>query len=712
MSELKPVEVHLTLRDGGQSNQGAKFAGSEFAAAFPNAKDYGVPAIQTGGGTFMAEFVRQGRNPEETIKTIGDNFQGLEQTALYRSEFGLSTKRLPLDVHRYTLGLLQQGGIKTLQNFHGMNDPSMTGFLPPLAKEFGMKVLGTVCIQVNPDTMDNMDAVIEEHLDFIQQLLDQGHDGIYLKSANGVLDPKFTEKLVSRIRERFGPDLYIGMHAHNTYGLAVENYLAGIRAGVSSVDLLPDAYAEGTAQPGISVMMHAMEHSGDPAIVARMPKNINIEAIKADEAATYLFRGAYRGNEMEYNEKAIQNALDAGSAGGAIGVVKGMSMRQVLAKSLGTDDWNVIRDELYRMKANVVRKELGYPTNVTPYELMMDLQAAQCVVSVANGRAPMDMIHPMAMNYLVGDWGKVSKTVNPELQQRALKMRGLTEVVKLKPIEELGSGMDAASAVLKGHGVKYPKKSEAYVWATVGASWNDDDAAKQYITGSRARTLTSRSTPDLPGHLQAGKPLHDFAPTIFKIAYTALNAQKLESGFFKGVNEPELLATKYRQEIAEDLDSIREGLRAMGKSQHTVSRALLHANQTIQQVSSELGVKKDKVPQFELDYKFTTKNDLAAIFGLENVAAAVECILGDAKAELNEIFDSVARRINEAALLPLQKLAAVDHFNSLVKTEVAGKDHPSKPDRIPALEWNLSSKIENFIGVTENESTIFEPQVT
>lgn len=617
-----PVKLQLTPRDGGQA-LGTKFAAQEFVNGFPNPQEYGVDCMQTLGGTFLAEPARNGHNPEEFIKTIGEHFEGVHQTALYRDQFGLSTKIQSLDYHRYTLELLAKSVVETLQNYHGMNDPEMTAFLPPLAKEYGISCLGTICIQVNPGTMDNMDAIIEEHLEFAEELLKQGHEGIYLKSANGVLDPKFMGALVSRLREKFGEDLYIGVHCHDTYGLAVSNYLAAIKAGASSVDVLPDAYAGGTAQPGISLLMHAIEHSDDPEIKARMPIDVNLDAIKQDEHATYAFRGTYYRNELEYNENALQKALDAGSAGGAIGVLKGMGLRQLLEQVLETKDWPTIRDKIYDMKAKIVRPALGYPTNVTPYELMMDLQAAQCVLNMKgkdpvagekliDGKDPMAFIHPMAVEYLIGKWGKVSKTVDQDVQKRALDSVGLTEPVKPVPIEDVPSTLDAAGQLLAEKGIQSPELVEKYVYATIGTgNWNEDDPGKKWIENHRKGILQPIPTPEWPVALQEkkavhGKPqqdniLHEAAPEIFAVAYKTLEAQKLRDGFYKDVNKPEIMAERLEQENMTFMQSLVQNMVVRGKSNNFIARALMGANDAIKQVACGLGVKADIIPQFAVN---------------------------------------------------------------------------------------------------------------
>ena len=81
-------------------------------------------------------------------------------------------------------------GINVFHNFHGMNDHiPLIGVCEAVkkAKEMGYNVIanGTICIEDNPN------ITISNCLKFAKKLVDLGHEGFYLKSASGRLNPEF-----------------------------------------------------------------------------------------------------------------------------------------------------------------------------------------------------------------------------------------------------------------------------------------------------------------------------------------------------------------------------------------------------------------------------------------------------------------------------------------------------------------------------------------
>ena len=108
-------------------------------------------------------------------------------------------------------------GMNILQNFHGMNDARcLTGVAQAVAEAqaAGHDIIaqGTICIEDNPNIS------IEDSLSFARELIDMGHQGFYLKSASGRLDPDFVYHLATALYQHF-PDQDMTIHAHSTYGV-------------------------------------------------------------------------------------------------------------------------------------------------------------------------------------------------------------------------------------------------------------------------------------------------------------------------------------------------------------------------------------------------------------------------------------------------------------------------------------------------------------
>lgn len=67
--------------------------------------------------------------------------------------------------------------------------------------------------------------------------LDSGAQRIFLYDAKGCLTPEAVSFLVRYVRDIIGPDIEIGMHCHDDYGLATVNTLEAVKATADVVDV-------------------------------------------------------------------------------------------------------------------------------------------------------------------------------------------------------------------------------------------------------------------------------------------------------------------------------------------------------------------------------------------------------------------------------------------------------------------------------------------
>ena len=92
-----------------------------------------------------------------------------------------------------------------------------TGFTGAIATAFGCPFEGTV-----PEA---------QVLDCVARYLDLGASAVTFGDTTGMANPRQVERLVGRVRERFG-DLELTLHFHNTRGMGLANVVAGLAAGV------------------------------------------------------------------------------------------------------------------------------------------------------------------------------------------------------------------------------------------------------------------------------------------------------------------------------------------------------------------------------------------------------------------------------------------------------------------------------------------------
>lgn len=85
-----------------------------------------------------------------------------------------------------------------------------------------------------------------------------------LADSAGIWSPAKVAVVMRSLR-RFAPDLTLGIHAHNDYGLAVANTLAAIRAGCISADVTVCGLGERAGNAALEQVVMALERFGPAA---------------------------------------------------------------------------------------------------------------------------------------------------------------------------------------------------------------------------------------------------------------------------------------------------------------------------------------------------------------------------------------------------------------------------------------------------------------
>ncbi|HPF77925.1 MAG TPA: hypothetical protein PLF01_01415 [Alphaproteobacteria bacterium] len=454
------IKFQDVYRDAIQSLFGTNPSADEIIAAYQHAHETGAVSIQTGGGTFYDLFAKKGRDEWSEIEKIISSFKekGIRQSALIRGDFLFTYEPQPYDVIRATVFEYAKMGMNVLQNFHGMNDARcLVGVAKAVqeaqAQGYDIIAQGAICIEDNPN------ITVEGCLEFAQQLVDMGHQGFYLKSASGRLDADFVYELTAALYDKF-PDQPITIHAHSTYGEAPICYMAAAKAAIErgkeiTMDVQHPAMSGSTAQPNMLKMLNLIKNHPDPSIRENAPR-LNIAAIKKDMERLYEMRFRYGDSESTYNHELLEAMRPARVPGGASATLRGIpGLEANLARLLGTNDWDKIQIEIYKMQEKIL-DDLGQPTQVTPYAANTTGQAALSLVSELQGKDRYEVLYPGIVNYLVGRHGRVPDTVNKDLQAKALKAAGLEKPVDYILSTDREDALPAAAEALEN--VRLPYK--------------------------------------------------------------------------------------------------------------------------------------------------------------------------------------------------------------------------------------------------------------
>jgi len=461
MSQIKFQDV---LRDAVQSLFGTNPSAQEIIDSYPTAHLTGTHAIQTGGGTFFDLFAKKGRDEWDEVEKLISHFRdlGVRQSALIRGDFLFGYEPQPYDVIRALVFEYAAMGMNVLQNFHGLNDARcLAGVARAVAEAqaAGHDIIaqGTICIEDNPN------VTVARCLAFADELVALGHSGFYLKSASGRLNPYFVYELVSALYRRF-PDQVVTIHAHSTYGEAPACYMAATLAAIEqdrdiTMDVQHPALAGSTAQPSMNKMVDLIKNYPDERVSSKTPE-LNIDAIKASMFSLYGLRFRYREFESSYNTGLVDAMYAARTPGGASATLKSIpGLVDNLGRLLGIAgdhaDWDRIQIAIYRMQATILR-DLGQPTQVTPYAANTTGQAALSLWHQMEGRDKYHSLYPGIADYLAGRHGRVPASASPMLVQKALDQLGLERQEDYVAATGRTDGLPQAEGQLISAGVANP----------------------------------------------------------------------------------------------------------------------------------------------------------------------------------------------------------------------------------------------------------------
>ena len=461
MAQIKFQEV---LRDAVQSLFGTNPSAQEIIDSYPTAHLTGTHAIQTGGGTFFDLFAKKGRNEWDEVEKLIAHFRnlGVRQSALTRGDFLFGYEPQPYDVIRALVFEYAAMGMNVLQNFHGLNDARcLAGVAQAVAeaRAAGHDIIaqGTICIEDNPN------VTVARCLAFADELVALGHSGFYLKSASGRLNPYFVYELVSALYRRF-PDQDVTIHAHSTFGEAPACYMAATLAATEqdkdiTMDVQHPALAGSTAQPSMNKMVDLIRNYPDERVSSKTPE-LNIDAIKQSMFSLYGLRFRYREFESSYNAELVDAMYAARTPGGASATLKSIpGLVDNLGRLLGTAgkhaDWDQIQIAIYRMQATILR-DLGQPTQVTPYAANTTGQAALSLWHQLEGRDKYHSLYPGIADYLAGRHGRVPSSASPSLVKKALGQLGLERQEDYVLATDRADGLPQAEDRLVAAGIANP----------------------------------------------------------------------------------------------------------------------------------------------------------------------------------------------------------------------------------------------------------------
>ena len=359
-----------------------------------------------GGATFDACIRFLNEDPWERLRTFRKLMPNSQLQMLLRGQNLLGYRHYEDMVVDKFVEKSKENGMDIFRVFDALNDPRNLEHAMKAVKKVNGHAQGTICYTTSP--LHDVDGYIKQ----AGRLLDMGADSIALKDMAALLKPQPAFDIIRGIKETYGEDTQINVHAHSTTGVTMVTLQKAIEAGADVVDTAISSMSLGPGHNPTEALVEMLEGT-DYDTGLDMDRLLNIRD---------HFK-AVRPKYAEFESKTLinTNIFQSQIPGGMLSNMEGQLRAQ------GAED----RMEEVMLEVPLVRKDAGYPPLVTPSSQIVGTQA---VFNVLMGRYKV-MTAEFA-DLMLGYYGECIGERNPELIQIA-QQQAKKEPITVRPADLL-----------------------------------------------------------------------------------------------------------------------------------------------------------------------------------------------------------------------------------------------------------------------------------
>lgn len=399
MSPRKIGVTEVALRDAHQSLMATRMAMEDMIGACEDIDNAGFWSVECwGGATFDACIRFLNEDPWERLRTFRKLMPNSQLQMLLRGQNLLGYRHYEDMVVDKFVEKSKENGMDIFRVFDALNDPRNLEHAMKAVKKVDGHAQGTICYTISP--LHDVDGYIQQ----AGRLLDMGADSIALKDMAALLKPQPAFDIIRGIKETYGEDTQINVHAHSTTGVTMVTLQKAIEAGADVVDTAISSMSLGPGHNPTEALVEMLEGT-DYDTGLDMDRLLNIRD---------HFK-AVRPKYAEFESKTLinTNIFQSQIPGGMLSNMEGQLRAQ------GAED----RMEEVMREVPLVRKDAGYPPLVTPSSQIVGTQA---VFNVLMGRYKV-MTAEFA-DLMLGYYGECIGERNPEL------IKGAEQQAKKEPI--------------------------------------------------------------------------------------------------------------------------------------------------------------------------------------------------------------------------------------------------------------------------------------
>jgi oxaloacetate decarboxylase alpha subunit len=414
---MKVGITETLLRDAHQSLWATRMRTGDMLKVAEQLDEAGFHSMEAwGGATFDSSLRYLNEDPWGRLAKLRAYFKNTPLQMLLRGQNLLGYHHYPDDVVEYFVQKSVENGIQVMRIFDALNDVRNMEVAMKAAKKAGAHVQATVVYTTSP--VHNVDSFVKTAL----ELKEVGADSICIKDMAGLLTPKVSHELVSRMKSEVG--LPVQLHCHYTSGMASMAYLKGVEAGAAVIDTALSPLAFGTSQPATETMVVALGELGYDTVV-------NLEKLSGVTSEVRSWKNDYK--DVAAPLRIDTDVLVYQVPGGMLSNLRAQLAQQGML--------NRLHDVLAEIPR--VREDLGYPPLVTPMSQIVGTQAVFNVITGERYKVKSKEIR----DYVKGFYGRPAAPISEELKAQILEPG--EEPLTTRPAELLEPGVEKAREEIK-----------------------------------------------------------------------------------------------------------------------------------------------------------------------------------------------------------------------------------------------------------------------
>lgn len=348
--------IDTTFRDGSMSLWAYSIRTGMIEAVAASMDQAGFDAIEVPATAIaLKKFVRELKeDPWEMMRMIARKMPNTVKNCMGAGNINLLGTPSPIALSKLFFERVVATGIMNRVQMVSNTTGQMEDEFPwsfPLFRNLGLQIAAALSYTVSPRHTD------EYYAKKTREVVALKPDVIYLKDQGGLLTPDRLRTLLPVIVQNAN-EVPVELHSHCTTGLAPLVYLEALRIGVRTLHTAVPPLANGSSQPSI------FNVAGNARLMGHQTRvDENIVRTVSERLTTIAKREKLPiGAPLEYDYAQYVHQVP----GGVIS-----NLRHQLTQMRMLDRLDEVLQE-----SVLVRKDLGYPINITPYSQFLVTQSA------------------------------------------------------------------------------------------------------------------------------------------------------------------------------------------------------------------------------------------------------------------------------------------------------------------------------------------------